>query len=45
VILLLPERDAARIIVELQHQFGRIYRRLPEAWMTRAGSGCKREAA
>ena len=43
VILLAHERDAARIVIELQHQFGRIYRRLPEAWMTRAGSGVKRE--
>ena len=43
VILLASERDATRIVIELQHQFGRIYRRLPEAWMTRAGSGVKRE--
>jgi galactokinase len=43
VILLASERDAARIVIELQHQFGRIYRRLPEAWATRAGSGAKRE--
>ena len=43
VIILAPESDAARIIVELQHQFGRIYRRLPEAWATRASSGVKRE--
>jgi galactokinase len=45
VIVLMPEGDAARIIVELQHQFGRIYRRLPEAWATRASSGVKREPA
>lgn len=45
VILLASERDAARIMIELQHQFGRIYRRLPEAWMTRASSGVKRESA
>lgn len=44
VILLASERDAARIVIELQHQFGRIYRRLPEAWVTRAGSGVKRES-
>jgi galactokinase len=43
VIVLAPETEAARIIVELQHQFGRIYRRLPEAWMTRASSGVKGE--
>ena len=44
VIVLAPERDAARIIIELQQQFARIYRRIPEAWATRAGSGVKREA-
>ena len=44
VILLADERDAARLILELQHQFARIYRRLPEAWATRAGSGVKRES-
>jgi galactokinase len=45
VILLAPERDAGRIVIELQHQFGRIYRRLPEAWTTRASSGVKRESS
>ena len=44
VVLLADERDAARLILELQHQFARIYRRLPEAWATRAGSGVKRES-
>ncbi|HET7041474.1 MAG TPA: galactokinase family protein [Gemmatimonadales bacterium] len=43
VIVLLPERDAARVIVELQQQFGRIYGRIPEAWSTGASSGVKRE--
>jgi galactokinase len=43
VAILLDERGAERVVLELQHQFGRIYRRLPEAWVTRAGSGVKRE--
>ncbi|MBW8772133.1 MAG: galactokinase, partial [Gemmatimonadetes bacterium] len=43
VIVLADERDAARLILELQHQFARIYGRLPEAWVTRASSGVKRE--
>lgn len=45
VIVLLDERVAARVIIELRQQFGRIYGRLPEAWETRAGSGVKREVA
>jgi galactokinase len=44
VVMLLDERDAARLVLEIQHQFARIYRRLPEAWVTRASSGVKREA-
>ena len=44
VVLLADERDAARLILELQHQFARIYRRLPEAWESRASSGCKKES-
>ncbi|MEO6067866.1 MAG: galactokinase family protein [Gemmatimonadales bacterium] len=44
VVMLADERDAARVVVELQHQFARIYRRIPEAWATRAGSGVKRES-
>ncbi len=44
VVLLADERDAARLILELQHQFARIYRRIPEAWATRAGSGVKKES-
>ena len=44
VVMLADERDAARVVVELQHQFARIYRRIPEAWTTRAGSGVKRES-
>jgi galactokinase len=43
VAILLDERGADRVMLELQHQFGRIYRRLPEAWATRASSGVKRE--
>jgi len=43
VAMLLDERDAARVVLELQHQFGRIYRRLPDVWASRAGSGVKRE--
>lgn len=43
VVMLLDERDAARVAVELQQQFARIYRRVPEVWATRASSGVKRE--
>ena len=43
VIILADERDAARQMVELQQQFARIYRRVPEIWSTRASSGVKRE--
>ena len=45
VIVLADERDAPRMMVELQQQFARIYRRVPEAWATRASSGVKRESA
>ena len=43
VIVLADDRAAPRLIVELQHQFGRIYHRIPEAWATRASAGVKRE--
>jgi galactokinase len=43
VIVLADERDAARVMVDLQQQFARIYRRIPEVWATRASSGVKRE--
>src|SRR6185369_8452152 len=43
VVMLLDERVAARVVLELQHQFARIYRRLPEAGATRASAGVKRE--
>lgn len=43
VIVLLDDRVAARVMVELQQQFARIYRRIPEVWSTRASAGVKRE--
>lgn len=43
VIVLADPRTGARQIVELQQQFARIYGRVPEAWMTKAGGGVKRE--
>jgi galactokinase len=44
VIVLADDRVAARVIIEVQHQFARIYGRIPEAWVTRASSGVKRES-
>jgi galactokinase len=43
VVMLADDAVAPRIMVELQQQFARIYGRTPEAWMTKAGGGVKRE--
>jgi galactokinase len=44
VIVLADPRTGARQVVELQQQFARIYGRVPEAWMTKASGGVKRES-
>ncbi len=44
VIVLADPRTGPRQVIELQQQFARIYGRMPEAWLTKASGGVKRES-